>query len=462
MSAPPIPQAVAHVVAWHNRHPLAQRITPAMVRGVGVVALPFVVERLAGAAPQVALEPVPVPAHEPAPEPALDATAEASPSASPARLRERALAVARGAPVAVPPGTLGDQATAGLAKPKPRPKCRAFSERFLAQPSLARIAVFARRHGALESPAAGFGPQRHVSIDPDLRGSVGTALVYLCTAAIEDGERRVRVLWGPAARSAVLGPRLWSHARMAVCGVAVSAGVLVAGLLPSWLHSSPAADVPTVAAHIVPASDPVRTFVAVAEPLPPPLPPLPPLQPTSPQSQPHLQPPLLVPPATALRASVQQPVAAAPPLHADLASEVEPAVVAAEPPPAIEGAVAWPVDIRPRINPTIRRSTQQHSASLRDTPRPTAGSVRAAKRGGAVGVYALVARSTKSRAASDLLLGFMQSAAAGQTQPSQHTEVLPDAKGWRASWWPFTSRQDAERALAALASHGLYAEIVEF
>ena len=30
-------ELVARVVAWHNRHPLARRITAAQVQGVGVV-----------------------------------------------------------------------------------------------------------------------------------------------------------------------------------------------------------------------------------------------------------------------------------------------------------------------------------------------------------------------------------------------------------------------------------------
>lgn len=37
-------QVVARVVAWHNRHPLAQRITSAQVHSVGVVSLPFAVQ----------------------------------------------------------------------------------------------------------------------------------------------------------------------------------------------------------------------------------------------------------------------------------------------------------------------------------------------------------------------------------------------------------------------------------
>lgn len=40
---------VARVVAWHNRHPLARRITPADVSGVGIVALPFALREGEGA-----------------------------------------------------------------------------------------------------------------------------------------------------------------------------------------------------------------------------------------------------------------------------------------------------------------------------------------------------------------------------------------------------------------------------
>lgn len=41
MDATPDHDLAAHVAAWHNRHPLARRITPAQVQGMGVLALPF-------------------------------------------------------------------------------------------------------------------------------------------------------------------------------------------------------------------------------------------------------------------------------------------------------------------------------------------------------------------------------------------------------------------------------------
>ena len=52
-SATPRPEVVNRVVAWHNRHPLARRITPAQVRHVGLVVLPFAAP---GAAPPIDIE----------------------------------------------------------------------------------------------------------------------------------------------------------------------------------------------------------------------------------------------------------------------------------------------------------------------------------------------------------------------------------------------------------------------
>ena len=45
MTAPRLHELTARVVAWHNRHPLAQRITPAQVQAMGWVDLPFAAPR---------------------------------------------------------------------------------------------------------------------------------------------------------------------------------------------------------------------------------------------------------------------------------------------------------------------------------------------------------------------------------------------------------------------------------
>ena len=68
-SAAPRPEVINRVVAWHNRHPLARRITAAQVRHVGLVLLPFAAP---GDAPALSLAPAPAAAAlapEPAPPP---------------------------------------------------------------------------------------------------------------------------------------------------------------------------------------------------------------------------------------------------------------------------------------------------------------------------------------------------------------------------------------------------------
>lgn len=65
--AAPRPEVVNRVVAWHNRHPLARRITAAQVRHVGLVVLPFAAK---GRAPGLEVDPAPAPsAAPPTPEP---------------------------------------------------------------------------------------------------------------------------------------------------------------------------------------------------------------------------------------------------------------------------------------------------------------------------------------------------------------------------------------------------------
>ena len=41
MKAPRLHELTARVVAWHNRHPLAQRIDASQVHSIGEVLLPF-------------------------------------------------------------------------------------------------------------------------------------------------------------------------------------------------------------------------------------------------------------------------------------------------------------------------------------------------------------------------------------------------------------------------------------
>jgi len=63
MKAPRLHELTARVVAWHNRHPLAQRIGASQVHSIGEVQLPFVAAQAwGGAADMAAPPPAPAPA----------------------------------------------------------------------------------------------------------------------------------------------------------------------------------------------------------------------------------------------------------------------------------------------------------------------------------------------------------------------------------------------------------------
>ena len=73
-----------------------------------------------------------------------------------------------------------------------------------------------------------------------------------------------------------------------------------------------------------------------------------------------------------------------------------------------------------------------------------------------------MARSTKSRAASEVLLGFMKTAAIEEGKAAQRQEVLPAQNGWRATLWPFATAQDAQLARELLAARGVDVDVVSF
>jgi hypothetical protein len=166
----------ARVVAWHNRHPLARRITPAQVGGIGVVSLPF-------ALPQAAAD-----GAEP-PLPALH-------------------------PI--------------------------FGADWMYGTLPARLDAFARSHGAYPLEAAQHWPWRHVDADlersraADAGGLTGRTARHLLSAVIDADGRRVRVLVAPAAdlsRAPVFGRRLPSLPRLGgftAAGSAVTVAALVA------------------------------------------------------------------------------------------------------------------------------------------------------------------------------------------------------------------------------------------
>ena len=412
----PVADLAARVAAWHNRHPLALRITPAQVTGMGVVALPFLGATADGpdaahgatqetlpldAAPAAgdgaAAAPLPV-----APEaggntpsqPAGAESAQASPpvtAPAPVAATSRLAAWASWCKLSRWRGRT-DPGTAPTPTSSPAP---AFSHDFLAPIRPQQVARFALRHGLTEWPADALLPLREVVAD-----GVPTApqrTVYLHTAAIEAHGQRVRVLAGRGPRPAIIGPRLWSRPRSAVAAALFGSG-LTALLIGSW---------PIAARQL--ALAPAATSAAPAAP-------------------------------------AAAPVAVPSPVAASASASASADVATSTPAPA--------PDIRPRLSAEERQLARAQAEQLRGQGPPAAANGHS---------FALVTRTTRGRAASEVMLSLMVTAAAGAAWPGQpRTEVLPVPQGWRAVWWPFGSPGDAELARAALARYGINAQIVEF
>ena len=163
----------ARVVAWHHRHPLARRIAPAQVVGIGVVSLPF-------------------------------ALREAAPD---------------GAAAAAPPLT------------------PIFDAHWMYGVDTAALHHFVLAHGTYPLDAAAHWPWRHVDADlplahaADAQGLEGRTARHLLSAVIEVDGRRSRVLVAPAApltSAPVFGRRLFDARRVAG---GIGSGALAAGLL---------------------------------------------------------------------------------------------------------------------------------------------------------------------------------------------------------------------------------------
>jgi hypothetical protein len=123
---------------------------------------------------------------------------------------------------------------------------------------------------------------------------------------------------------------------------------------------------------------------------------------------------------------------------------------------AVHADDAVPTDIRPRLSDEQRAEARRVGRQLR-------GETVAAAPAADGRHFALVTRTTRGRAASQVMQSLMASAAAGAALPGQpRTEVLEVKEGFRAIWWPFASPADAEVARLALTAYGINAEVVEF
>lgn len=427
----------ARVVAWHNRHPLARRIKPGDVSGIGVVTIPC------------------------APSDALPAGTAPQPSS-----RWRAMLHTAAARLAAPLARLKKLRKKAGGSELPADFTTLFSEDFIPRLSTARIARFALRWGQLARPGEAHWPQRVVAADvastadpavepqaPDAQApapapvpapSVEITPVYLLTAALGADPGKHRLLLAPNPQQAVLGQRLWSRPRL----LGAAAALLCLTALLSWVllrhgHAKPALHPPAVAAS-APASAPA--FAASAE--------------------------AASAPAAAASAASDSDAAASAPQAASAAAEghehgdSKPGDAADAPASAAEAAPASSASQGHGAKPGEEARKPAGSARAKDEGREAA---KAATKPGAEPAasgryYALLTRGPRSRAEAEQQLVRMKAAANAlrEESGSTQTEVMNIGGTWRAVWWPFPSREAATTARWALALKGVTVDVVEF
>ena len=503
------------VVAWHNRHPLARRISVAQVHAIGYVALPFTGEALPPAAPsaaEAAALAIAAAAATPLPvltEVAQAAAAETQNPAEGSRLRERALARAREHPVD-PHGThAADTAAAVLATLAPATLKRAFSEDFIDTLTARQVARFALKHGRVLARAPLDGLVREVRADPakpDRRQRV-PALVYVLTAVIETDTRKSRVLLGNgplvlgrrihsgtrmaslAALGAVLvGPPWWwllpqtpvpqnMEAPAAAATAAAAAGSAAAAATPAAAAAGDAtattATAPTAAAAAsaaasaaLPAADAAagaETSASAALPTATAAQIVPMIEPPSaPEPQPEQRRrkvsivPLLSEEQKALareqrEAMMGAAAAAVPPVPPATPASVP----AAAAPARAEAGLPNPLPAPSAVPVPVPAATPAAAAA----PAP-ARPIAAAPPTGPV--FAISTRALRTRAEADQVRVAMQALLQTLGHARMQVDVLPQGEDWRVVALPFAQRADAEKGRALLASRGMRVAVVDF
>ncbi|KQW42779.1 MULTISPECIES: hypothetical protein [unclassified Roseateles] len=419
------------IVAWHNRHPLARRIAVGDVHTIGVVALPFV---RASAEAGGLVEPVLTDAVT------FDELAAAPRQSRLAAWRQRLLGIAR------------------LLGRRPRTQWRAFNEKFLPGLSPAGVERFALAHGFVEPPATpDTRPWRVIVIDESMASahSGWPFELYLMTAGIDVGSGRTRVLAGRGIPSEIAGRRLWDARRV---GAAAAVVVLLtaAGAWALWPQRAAAPlPAPPLAASAASAASPIASA-----------------------------PPGL---ASAMPASAPEPALAASAASATVAGASGPGSAASE-----TAADEAQPDIRPRLvertdgikRPPLRSSKPVDAATEKpvDASAPTPAAPPADKPVPAASkpepvdprlsglaqspdkiVVALVGPPV-SKADAEALLKKMQAGLVGvHSNPSAlQADVIQTPEGWRATVWPFSSREQAQLINATLVARGLRTKAVNF
>lgn len=438
------------IVDWHNRHPLARRIGVGDVHTVGVVALPFV--RATAQAGGFA---------EPVLTDAVSAFDElhGSPPVSRGTVWLQRLQALPARLAGLLPGR------------QPRTQWRAFSEKFLPGLSAGSIERFALAHGFAEPPAAPESkPWRVIVIDERLASLHGgwPFELYLMSAGIDVARARTRVLCGRGIPSQIIGRRLWDPRRLAAAGASLA---LLGGLAAWALWPRPAAEpAPAVvepaaaASAVAAASTPMSAGSAVepvtaaseaasdvtpAEAAPPPLPAASLPEPGADgASQPDIRPRLVE----------RADGVARPPLLGGKPAEKPAAggTKAGDPPPAKTPDSMAGKGPQQAAEKAVGK-VADNSAEPAD-PRL----VRLAESPAKVAV-ALVG-PPGSKADAEALLKKMKDSLKGvHSDPDAlQADVIQTPEGWRATVWPFPSREQAQLINATLVARGLKTKAVNF
>ena len=420
----------ACVVAWHNSHPLARRITGAHVQSVGYVVLPYLG---AAADPAAMLPPL---------------GADSADPHGGATLRERAMARAQGTVDA--PGSAAGPSAASLPSPSPSPSrstlTPAFTDDFIAPLTAAAVGPWAADHGLALDTERADAPVRRVAPVGPLDDLTRLQSLWVLTAQLDVGSAKTRVLVGAGDEGqmpAVLGRRMWSPARIgALAALPVLLGLLAAGLLSALGGLRGGALVPTetrpplaaasaVAATGLAAPAPSAVASATADGADA-------ADPTRPvDAEPTLG--RIVLPSIGPRADERRRAA-------DEARQRAMPSSAAAPASALTPTTAAPAPVRAAV-----------PAPTSSTPPPIANTGRPA--------FALSTRVLRTRTEGEQVAAAMRAllvtpAVAGT--PPMQVEVLPAGEDWRVVGWPYADRALAEKARALLAARGMKVQVIDF
>ncbi|RZJ06755.1 MAG: hypothetical protein EOP39_18265 [Rubrivivax sp.] len=409
------------IVDWHNRHPLARRIAVGDVHTIGVVALPFV---RATAQPGAFVEPV---LNDPVS--AFDELHGSPPASRWAVGSQRVRTLPR--------------LLQKLFRRRPRTQWRAFSEKFIPGLSVARIERFALAHAFTDPPAAPeTQPWRVIVIDDTLANahSGWPFELYLMSAGIDVGSARTRVLSGRGIPSQFIGSRLWDPLRSG----------LLAGVLALLASGATWMLWPRHAAAPVTPPAPVASAPATM-----------PAQPASALSAPPVE------AASAPAAAASESLAASAPTAADAASDA--------------GSAPVP-DIRPRfvqrtdgkVLPPLLGSKPAESVAEKPIAKASAAQApdpldpldpRLARLAASPGKVAVaLVGPPASKAEAEALLQRMKAGLVGvhSNPDALQADVIQTPEGWRATIWPFPSREQAQLINATLVARGMKTKAVNF